>query len=308
LIFFAACNLVFWLGVALGVGLTVSRTVDLGVETLLRQRQATAAALVDRAVAGARGTDIATPAASVMPTRVEALPTEIEVDAVKTTIAEVARPSATATEVPPAFPTAPALQTDPLQVGGSAAPTPTGSSPAQAASPLSQPSPSPVPLAPTPTEALVKTPLLLADQKFNTLAQLNVEMSRSSPSRPVLIRYSEAILNEELALLLAGNSELPYDNVYIDLKPNQLIVTGDVEVVGFEVSTTVVGNVVAEACRPRVQISSVSIAGVLTPGFIQEEVEKLVLEALDWYPVDYPLCMDQIVIEEERATVYGHRR
>jgi hypothetical protein len=133
-------------------------------------------------------------------------------------------------------------------------------------------------------------------------------MSRSSPGRPVLIRYSEAILNEELTVLLVSNAELPYDNVYVDLQPNQLTMTGDVEVVGFEVSTTVVGSVVAEECRPRVQISSVSIGGVVTPGFIQEQVEQLVLEALDWYPVDYPLCLDQIVIEEERATVYGHRR
>jgi hypothetical protein len=303
LLLFAACNLVFWLGVALGVGLTVSDTVDLGVETLLRQRQATAAALADHTIARARGTDVPSPVATTAPTLVQVRPTEIEVDAVKTTIAEVVSPNAIATEVLPAVPTA-----TPFRLGGSAAPTPTGSSPAQAASPLSQPSPSPVPLAPTPTEALAKTPLLLADQKFNTLAQLDGEMSRSSPGRPVLIRYSEAILNEELALLLVSNSELPYDNVYVDLKPNQLIVTGDVEVVGFEVSTTVVGSVVAEECRPRVQISSVSIAGVVTPGFIQEEVEELVLEALDWYPADYPLCIDQIVIEEERATVYGHRR
>ena len=39
----AACNLAFWLGAAAATGLLASREVDLGVETLLRERQATAA-------------------------------------------------------------------------------------------------------------------------------------------------------------------------------------------------------------------------------------------------------------------------
>ena len=46
----AACNLVFWLGAAAATGLLVSREVDLGVETLLRERQATAAVVWQEAM------------------------------------------------------------------------------------------------------------------------------------------------------------------------------------------------------------------------------------------------------------------
>ena len=42
LLILAACNLAFWLGAAVATGLLVSREVDLGLETLLRERQATA--------------------------------------------------------------------------------------------------------------------------------------------------------------------------------------------------------------------------------------------------------------------------
>jgi hypothetical protein len=293
LILFAACNLIFWVGVALGVGLAVSDTVDLGVETLLRQRQATAAAFAEHVVSGARGTEVAVPVLSPVPTMMEVRPTQIELDAVKTTIAEAVRPTATGAQTP---------------VSTSASATDVVSTAVLAPLFTPDPSPTPVPPTATATQDTIKTPLLLADQGFGTLAGLDTEMNRSATGRPVLVRYSETTLNEELAALLANSSDIPYRNVYVDLKPDQVILTGDVEVMGFDVSTTALGTIVAEECRPYIQVTSVSIGGVLTPGFMEDQIEELMLQALDWYPADYPLCIDQIVIEEERATVYGHKR
>jgi hypothetical protein len=87
-----------------------------------------------------------------------------------------------------------------------------------------------------------------------------------------------------------------------------VLLTGDVVILGFDVSTEVLGNIVVEDCVPRLETQSVSIAGVLTPGFVKEQVREIADGALSWYQADYPLCLDQIVIEEERATLYGHRR
>ena len=42
---FAACNLAFWLAVAVAVGVTATDLVDLGIESFLRQKQATAIAV-----------------------------------------------------------------------------------------------------------------------------------------------------------------------------------------------------------------------------------------------------------------------
>jgi hypothetical protein len=47
---------------------------------------------------------------------------------------------------------------------------------------------------------------------------------------------------------------------------------------------------------------------VLTPGFVKERVKEMFLTLLEWYPKDYLLCLEQIVLEEDRASVYGHRR
>jgi len=37
-------------------------------------------------------------------------------------------------------------------------------------------------------------------------------------------------------------------------------------------------------------------------------VKELLDAALDWYPVDYPLCIEGIVVQQDRVTLYGRRR
>ncbi len=46
----------------------------------------------------------------------------------------------------------------------------------------------------------------------------------------------------------------------------------------------------------------------MAPTFIKERVAGMLLQAVTWYPDDHPLCLEQIVLEESRVTVYGHRR
>lgn len=116
------------------------------------------------------------------------------------------------------------------------------------------------------------------------------------------------MLNKEIETLLESNPGLPYRNVHVDLRRDQAVVTGDVMVVGFDVDTEIEGTVLVENCRPRMEIGSIAIAGLLTPGFVKEQVKEMVMEALDWYPEDYPLCLEKILLEEDRATIFGYRR
>ncbi len=161
---------------------------------------------------------------------------------------------------------------------------------------------------PEPEATGVSTPLLLADPEISSLAALNAEMSRSATNRAVQIRYQEEALNREIALLSTNNPDLPFRDVYVDLQRNRVVVTGRTTVSGFQVNAEVAGNVSVQECRPQLEIESVSVAGVMTPQFVKDQVEEMILEAMDWYPADYPLCLEQIVLEETRATVYGYRR
>lgn len=124
----------------------------------------------------------------------------------------------------------------------------------------------------------------------------------------MLIGYSEAMLNNEIATMLEYNPDLPYRNVNVDLKRDAVVVTGEVLVLGFVVATEIEGTVLVEDCQPKMEIWSISIAGLLTPGFVKEQVKEMVVEALDWYPDGYPLCLEEILLEEDRATVFGRRR
>jgi len=166
----------------------------------------------------------------------------------------------------------------------------------------------PSPPAATPPTALSSSLLPLSDPDAADLLHLDAEMSRSATGRPVQIRYSEAALNREIGALLAANPDLPYQNVYADLKHDGVVLSGSVTVLGFQVEAEVSGRVVARDCQPQVEIETISIAGLATPDFVREGIQDIVLEALAWYPADYPLCLEQIVLEEEQLTVYGSRR
>ena len=108
--------------------------------------------------------------------------------------------------------------------------------------------------------------------------------------------------------MLRRNPTLPYQDVRVDLKRDGVVMTGRVTVLGFDVDTEAAGTVAVRDCVPQMEIETISIAGVLTPGFVKDQIQDMILEALAWYPADYPLCLEQIVLEETRATVYGYRR
>jgi hypothetical protein len=161
---------------------------------------------------------------------------------------------------------------------------------------------------PLPTEALLRSALLMTDPGLDGLMQLDAEMRRSDVGRPVQIRYGEAALNREIATLLDQYPNLPYRDVQVELGRDQITVEGTVDLLGVELNTEIMGIVQAEDCLPEVQIDTVALAGVLTPGFFRDQIKEIVLESLSWYPADYPLCLEQIVLEEGRVTVYASRR
>ena len=99
LLILAACNLLFWVAVAAGVGLAVSREVDLGVETLIRQQQATAVEAWQQVASGATKVTVAPTVPAVEPTLAPPLPTALEIGAVQTSVAQASEPSATATNL-----------------------------------------------------------------------------------------------------------------------------------------------------------------------------------------------------------------
>jgi hypothetical protein len=177
--------------------------------------------------------------------------------------------------------------------------------PAQSSSTAAPAMPTATPL---PAETPLRSPLLMTDPGLDGLMHLNAEMGRSDVGRPVQIRYGEAALNREIAALLAQYPNLPYHDVQVELGRDQIVAEGIVDLLGVEVSTEIVGIVQADDCLPEVRIDTIALAGVLTPGFFRDQIKEIILESLSWYPVDYPLCLEQIVLEEGRVTVYASRR
>ena len=304
LVIFAACNLLFWIAVAAGVGVMASDMVDLGVESFLREKQATVVALSEL------GSEL--PSRTPGPTT-EPAATRTLADEEQTSGAVVAtEPAATSatSSASRSTPTAAAVAATAAKMTPYA--TRTQPAPAVTFAPTPQPtratSSYPPPASQEPSAKLASAPLLLADPSLNELMGLDAEIRESATGRPVQIRYQETALNNELAVMLASDPDLPYQNVQADLERDSVTLTGDVSVMDISVSTVIKGRVLAQDCLPVVEISSVSVGGILTPAFVRNQVTEVVEDAFAWYPADYPLCLEQIVLEDGRATIYGSTR
>jgi hypothetical protein len=321
----AVGNLVLWVVIAAVVGLLVSDQVDLGFETKLRQVQTTAVAawkglwegklaLPGRATPRATDPSPALPspatrqpglAAAVTGSEPYPSPTPLPTTGGATAVPPAAEPSAT--DAPAASASSTAAGTLP----SSTAPLPprseatTGAAAVGTGQGTTQSDGRPTP---EPTTLLLIRPLLLADPEFHDLAALNAEMARSAPGRVVQIRYQEAMLSQEIRILCENNPDLPLRNVQVDLRRDQLILTGQTTFFGFQINARVSGTIAVRDCRPEIEIHTVTMAGILTPPIVQDQIEQQILEAMTWYPADYPLCLEQIVLEETRATIYGYRR
>lgn len=290
LVVFAAANLVFWAAVAVAVAVIASDVVDLGFEAAARSYQATVVSSLAEGSAAtpSPGGAVSTPISSLAGSP---LPQDGTAQAGSTSLPQAAQAT------PPAAPGKPSLSAQTSSQAVAAAPLPPQTTPQAPAASGSQAAAAPI-----------NRPLLLADPSFTDLAALNSELGRSASGRPVQIRYQEAALNREIGALPLNNPDLPFRDVYVDLKRDQAVVTAQVTVLGFRVKALARGKIVARDCLPQAEIESVSVAGVFTPSFVRDAVGQMIQEAMAWYPADYPLCLDQIVLEDDRATIYGYRR
>ena len=155
---------------------------------------------------------------------------------------------------------------------------------------------------------LVSSPLVLSDPGFNSLGQVDAEMAHSTIGRLVQIRYGEAALNREIAILVAQSSDLGFRDVQVNLDRDRGGGDRRRDGVGFRRGRRGAGRGRIENCLPHVELQTVSVGGLLTPGFVKDEVTEMVLGALDWYPPDSALCLERIVLEDGAVTVYGYRR
>jgi hypothetical protein len=298
LVVLAVFNLVFWIGAAIGVGVLVTDTLDLGVESFIRAQHATVVVAWDRmasgrALATAPATRVAVrPTGQAAPLQANVVPT---IPAATDTVS-TGRPTPIATR--------PALKSVDPQESTQGAP----SDPPVEAAVIPNPTPRPATATPETVAALLTSPLVVSDPGMNGIAGIDAEMARSATGRPVQIRYSEGALNQEVTTALVDYPDLACQDVQLNLEPDRVVVEGNVTIMGLQVDAKVEGTVVARDCMPQAEISSISIAGLLTPGFIRDAIENMVLDSLSWYPPDSPLCMERIVLEKDQVTIYGSRR
>lgn len=311
----AAGNLLLWAAVSCLVGLCAGDAVDLGVETLVRHAQATAVASWEHvrdaglarlageqragvpvtlnqdgehtaglALDGGRGNSLF-PTATPTQARAGDASGSDGAPAVDAAVTPAAVALKAAGNQQAAISLKAAVSGEPATDAGQAGAAPDNSA-----------------------RTTVSAPLLLVDPEFHTLTAINAEMDRSAQGRAVQIRCREEALNREIAAILLRHPGLPYHDVQVDLLHNRVAISGQVTILGVEVDALLEGTLIACDCMPRLQVESISLGGVTTPRFVRTRVAAMAHDSMAWYPADYPLCLEQIVLEETGVTIYGYRR
>lgn len=308
LFFLAALNLAVWLGLAVGVARLAGEDMNLGIEQLVRRGQATAVSYLRLPPAGRPDTVPAGAGAVVAQSRPGAAVEQIgaasgepridgaqpggqmdgpPIEAGELDVELLTPQSGTAVTAAPGA-AAPASTDVPVLSGSALAPLP----PAEA----------------TRIAAGLAQALILSDPAFSGLMANGSSVEAAAQGQRVEIQYGESRLNQEIAALMAQTEDLPYDDVQLSVHSDRVLVTADVSVLGIGVKTELLGQLVVDECALRMEVSAVSVGGVLTPRFIKNAASDTALRALNWYPADSPLCLDRVVTGEGRLTLYGYRR
>jgi hypothetical protein len=273
----AVANLVLWVGLAVGVAMLASDSMNLGIETLVRSGEATAVAYLRQ-----------TPAVRA----------DVERKAQGAIAAQdVAGPEARGTAAAPAISGEGQAGRAPLPVttAGMDDGLPAVDEAATRAGVQAGQEPAP-------------SPLVLSDPGFTGLMQAGSAVELAARGQQVEIYYDEATLNQEIADLIAESGDLPYTNVRLSLNHDRVLVTGVITVLGLRVNAELLGVPVIEDCGLEMDVQALSIGGLLTPRFIKNQASTVALQALDWYPSNSPVCLEAIALDDGSLTVYGYRR
>lgn len=281
LLLVAVANLAVWVGLAVGVATLAGDPGNVGIEALMRRGEGTAAAYLHQ------------PTPSMLQAAGETVAAIITYEVDGSEIVEPERAGVIPEEdqewlAPSPVPPLPA---------GTGLPTAQAAATAPVAAPEATPAPSGA-----------ASSLVLSDPGFSGLMQAGSSMELAPRGQRVEIHYEEAALNEEIAALLAGAGDLPYRNVRISLHSDRILVTGEVTVLGLHMNAELLGTLIAEECALRMDIQGLSVGGVLTPRFMKNQASTIAVQALDWYPADSPVCLDEVVLGNGAVTVYGYRR
>ena len=148
--------------------------------------------------------------------------------------------------------------------------------------------------------AVVVEPRLAPD-----VADLAGRLGEGSHSgEPFKVELTEQEAAETIAWYLGRNPRIPFREPQVFITPTGISAKGVAEIAGLRVGLTGRAAIELRDGVPFVTLEDLDVAGMAVPGFVQDRIQAEV-DAQFSLAEDLPLVIDDLVLEEGKATVQG---
>jgi hypothetical protein len=129
-----------------------------------------------------------------------------------------------------------------------------------------------------------------------------VEGGHNGESFTVEITDQEAA--ETIAWYLARNPRIPFRDPQVFIALKGVSASGVAEIAGLRVGLTGQAGIELRDGVPYVTLDDLDVAGVAVPGFVQDRIQAEI-DAQFGLAQDLPLIINELILEEGKATVRG---
>jgi hypothetical protein len=121
---------------------------------------------------------------------------------------------------------------------------------------------------------------------------------------PFTLEVTDQEAAETIAWYLAARPAIPFREPQVFITPEGITARGVAEIAGLRVGLSGRANIVLRDGVPIVTLADLDVAGVAVPGFVRDRIQAEI-DAQFSLAQDLPLIIDELLLEEGRATVQG---
>jgi hypothetical protein len=121
---------------------------------------------------------------------------------------------------------------------------------------------------------------------------------------PFLLEVTDQQAAETIAWYLVRNPRIPFREPQVSIDPGGVSAAGVAEIAGLRVRLTGQAHIELRDGVPHVTLADLDVAGVAVPGLIQDRIQDEIEDQFG-RAQDLPLIVDELALEEGKATVRG---
>jgi hypothetical protein len=122
--------------------------------------------------------------------------------------------------------------------------------------------------------------------------------------QPFRVEVTDQEAAETIAWYLSNHPNIPFREPQVTIWPSGISAQGVAEIAGLRVGLTGRAAIELTDGVPLVTLADLDVAGIAVPGFVKDRIQAEI-DAQFGLAQDLPLIIDEIVLEEGRATVEG---